>query len=197
MREESHRGREQRLPEGGRDRERGQRLGARRDAGGQGSMRHKRIQAGKGLERLKRSQSRAGFAPGAPVLGFWGCARPCAGRRQARASDLSLHSGSSEAGEQRQRPTQSKRGRGQRPSRPTDGAATGLRVRPRGGPGVAGGGPGHAVTASLRLPAASAPPAEPGRPGPAPRRGGAWPWPTTRPSGSARGCWPPWSAAAG
>lgn len=197
VREENHRERDQRLREGAEttkeDRDQGE-----RDAGGQGSSkRYKRIRAGKGLEGLKRSQSRTGFVPRTPTVGCLGRVRPCAGRRQARASDSSLCLGNSEAGEQRPRPAQSNRGRARRPGHSPDGAVTGPRVRPRGGQGVAGGGPGHAVTASLRLPAASAPRAEPGRPGPAPHRGGAWPWQTTRPSASARGCWPPWSAAAG
>lgn len=86
--------------------------------------------------------------------------------------------------------TEKQRDRGQRLSHSTDGAVTGLRVRPRRGQ-VAGGGPGHMETASFHLPADSTPPAGLGRFRPPPSRVGAWRWRTMRPSGSARGCWPP------
>lgn len=108
----------------------------------------------------------------------------------------SPHSESSETGELRDRDQRQKAGE-QGKSHSTDGAGTGLRVRPRGGQVVAGGGPGRVVTASLGLPTASAPLAGPGRVPPPQCCGAAWRWRTTRPSGSAHGCWLPSSAATG
>lgn len=129
MREESHREKEQRL----RDQERGQRLGVRRDAGGQrSSKRYKGYKLGEALGDLKGVKAEPGWFL---EHRYW-VAGVCAALRGAEAGQsISLVSVRWELELEDRQTAQSKRGRGQRASPSRDGAGTGLRVRPRGGQG--------------------------------------------------------------